>query len=160
VKPAVINASPLIILGRAGYVDLLPKVFSSVAIPHAVAAELRAGPAESFGDFPTQAGWLSLVEAGSLSSPLTTARLGPGESEVLEYARIHSGVIAVLDDKAARRMAVILGIPLTGTLGVLAAAVQARHLSDFETAAERVIRAGLFVDANTVARIAEGLRAT
>ena len=160
-KPAVINASPLIVLGRAGYLDLLPKIFSSVSIPHAVVGEIRAGKAEElFGELLSGTGWLSLVDAGSLRSPLTSARLGPGETEVLEYARAHAGVIAVLDDKAARRVADVLGIPLTGTLGVLAAATQAQYLSDFATAAERVVRAGLYIDPNIVTKIAERLRST
>jgi predicted nucleic acid-binding protein len=46
VKPAVLNASPLIILARAGYLDLLGKLVSPVVIPRAVAMEINAGPPE------------------------------------------------------------------------------------------------------------------
>lgn len=35
-RAAVINASPLIVLARAGFLDLLPKVFTSIAVPRAV----------------------------------------------------------------------------------------------------------------------------
>jgi hypothetical protein len=57
VKPAVLNASPLIVLARAGYLDLVPKLVSSVMIPHArINSGLGAAPAptsqESHADSP------------------------------------------------------------------------------------------------------------
>ena len=42
---AVLNASPFIVLARAGYLDLVPKLVSSVVIPRAVVTEVLAGPA-------------------------------------------------------------------------------------------------------------------
>ena len=158
-KAAVINASPLIILARAGYINLLPKIFSSVAVPRAVVSEIQAGPAEAgFGNLLDGAGWLSVVDVGSFVSSLARARLGQGETEVLEYARIHPGMIAIVDDKAARRLAEGLGIPRTGTLGVLAAAAQAHYVSDFAASAAKMIGAGLYIDARTVEKLAEKLR--
>ena len=40
----VSNTSPLIVLARAGLLDLLPRLFSEVLIPAAVRAEILAGP--------------------------------------------------------------------------------------------------------------------
>ena len=72
-KAAVINASPLIILARAGYINLLPKIFSSVAVPRAVVSEIQAGPAEAgFGNLLDGAGWLSVVDV-AVSSRLWPA---------------------------------------------------------------------------------------
>jgi len=45
--------------------------------------------------------------------------LGPGESEVLTWARHNPGYEAILDDRAARDCAITLGIPVRGTLGVV-----------------------------------------
>ena len=76
-KAAVINASPLIILARAGYINLLPKMFSSIAVPRAVVSEIEAGPAEAgFGNLLDGAGWLSVVDVGSLASGPRTAGAG------------------------------------------------------------------------------------
>jgi predicted nucleic acid-binding protein len=118
VKPAVLNASPLIILAKAGYLDLVPKLLSPVVIPRAVATEISTGPADDTAvQFLARRSWLSAVDLVPGLSPLATWRLGQGESEVLEYARLNFGTIAVLDDKAARRAAHALQIPVTGTLG-------------------------------------------
>src|SRR4029079_18755341 len=63
VKSAVLNASPLIVLARAGYLDLVPKLVSSVVVPRAVATEVAASPAEDpAARFLTQPSWLSVVD--------------------------------------------------------------------------------------------------
>ena len=44
-KRWVLNASPLIILTRAGYEDLLLRLPEQVVVPQAVETEIQAGPA-------------------------------------------------------------------------------------------------------------------
>lgn len=39
-KHAVLNASPVIVLARAGYLDLVPKLVASPVIPRAVALDI------------------------------------------------------------------------------------------------------------------------
>jgi len=85
-KAAVINASPLIILVRAGYINLLPKMFSSIAVPRAVVSEIQAGPAEAgFGNLLDGAGWLSVVDVGSLVLPLGRGREKPRSSSMRAF---------------------------------------------------------------------------
>ena len=86
-KPAVLNASPVIVLARAGFLDLVP------------------------------------------------------------------GTVAVLDDRAARRSASTLQIPVVGTLGLLLAARRNGLLDSLEKAIERVKACGLFVDPATCAKV-------
>jgi predicted nucleic acid-binding protein len=154
VKAAVFNASPLIILARAGYLDLVPRLLSPVVIPRAVAHEIRAGPPnDPAAQFLAKATWVSVVDSPPALSPLATWRLGLGETEVLEYARNHPGVVAVLDDKAARRAATALGIPLAGTLGLLVAAADRGLIPSLAQGIDAVKRSGLYVDPATVAAL-------
>lgn len=44
---------------------------------------------------------------------------GPGEREAISLAHELGGYEVILDDLAARRLAGALGLPVTGTLGVL-----------------------------------------
>jgi predicted nucleic acid-binding protein len=116
VKTAVLNASPVIILARAGFLELVPQLVSSPVIPRAVATEIKAGRAEDPAfRFLASPSWLTVVDLTLALSPLAIWRLGQGESEVLEYARRNPGTVAVLDDKAARRSAAALNIPVVGT---------------------------------------------
>lgn len=159
-KPAVVNASPLIVLGRAGLLELLPSIFSSIVVPRAVVEEIAAGAVDDpLNALLSGARWLSVVETNALLSPLAFARLGRGETEVLEYARTHAGTVAVLDDKAARRAAGMLRLPLTGTLGVLAAAFEAGCLPSFTGGVAAVVQAGLYVDPVIAAELGARLKA-
>ena len=152
-KLAVLNASPLIILAKAGYLDLVPKLLSPVVIPRAVATEISTGPLNDPAvRFLARRSWLSVVDLVPALSPLATWHLGPGESEVLEYARRNSGTVAVLDDRAARA----LQIPLTGTLGLVVAAVRMNLLPSLSAAIDAVRACGLYVDSATVSRLLTG----
>lgn len=153
-KPAVLNASPLIILARAGYLDLVGKLVSPVVIPRAVAMEINAGPPEDPAvRFLAQPSWLSVVDLTPALSPIAIWRLGQGESEVLEYAHRNPGTIAILDDKAARRTARALEVPITGTLGMLLAAAQSGLLPSLKDAIEAVKRCGLYVDPSVTSKL-------
>jgi predicted nucleic acid-binding protein len=159
VKPAVFNASPLVVLARAGYIDLVPKLTSDVVIPRAVATEVLAGPPEDpTVRFLARPSWLSVVDLSPPLSPLASWRLGQGETEVLEYARRNPGTTAVLDDKAARRAARVLQLPLTGILGLLIAAVRNKLLPSLGDAIEVVRANGLYVDSAIVAAITNETR--
>ena len=52
---------------------------------------------------------------------------------VIAYAQAHNGWTAVLDDRAARRCAVALGIPTMGTLGII---LQAKKLGLIPSASQ------------------------
>lgn len=156
--PAVVNASPLIVLARSGLLDVLPRVFSSVAVPRAVRAEIMAGPA----DDPAKGllavcAWLRDANVTPALSPLALWQLGAGEAEVLEFARLNPSHVAVLDDRAARRAAAALGVPVCGTLGVLALARRAGAIPSFTDAAKAVRKAGLYIDDAVVEEIARTL---
>ena len=151
---AVLNASPFIVLARAGYLDLLPKLVPSLVIPRAVVTEVLAGPAaDAAAQFLRKPSWLTVVDLTPPLSPLAGWRLGVGESEVLEYARRQIGTTAILDDRAARRAAHALGISVTGTLGVVAAAVRRELLPSLAEAIDTLRTCGLYVDEQLVSRL-------
>jgi predicted nucleic acid-binding protein len=158
VSPAVVNASPLIVLARAGLLDVLPGVFASVVTPAAVRAEIAAGPADDPARLLLPACvWLREAAIQPPLPPLAVWQLGAGESEVLEFARLHPGTTAVVDDRAARRAAETLGVPVCGTLGVLALATRGGLVPSFPAAIEAVRRAGLYLDEGVVTTVARAL---
>ena len=125
---------------------------SPVVIPRAVADEIKAGPVDDpAAVFLGKAGWLQVLEETSLDSPLAALRLGRGETAVLEFAKNNPGTVAVLDDRAARRAAKSLGVPLIGTLGLLVAAAESGFISSLTEGIEAVRRSGLYLDPVTVA---------
>jgi len=148
-KPAmtlVFNASPLIVLAKAGLLDCLLPLAESVWIPQAVANEVRGiksstDPASS---------WLSgrnpLIHTETPISPFVMAwDLGAGESAVISLTEKQHGATAVLDDLPARRCAQAMGLQITGTLGLILLAKRKGLIPTVSPALDSVVAAGLYV---------------
>ena len=116
----IVNTSPVQYLHQLGLLHLLPRLASQVIVPPAVVRELQTGRDRGV-DLPVieQQDWASVrVPASAATLPLV-GDLGRGETEVLALALEQPGSVAVLDDRLAREVAESLGIPFTGTLGLL-----------------------------------------
>lgn len=154
----VCNASPLIVLAKAGLLDLLPRLFDLVCLPSAVESEIMRGPADDpMRGILSGASWLRRVRLDPPLSPLAGWQLGAGEADVIEYARLHPNHGVILDDRAARRAAFGLGLTVYGTLSVLALARKGGLIPSFRQAADDVSRAGLYVQPALARGIAEEL---
>lgn len=81
----VLNASPLIVLARAGLEDLLVKLPEQVVVPRAVEAEIKAGPVGDPARQALSASKFSIVDAPAREDILTWD-LGRGETAVLSHA--------------------------------------------------------------------------
>ena len=144
------NTSPIQYLYQAGLLDLLPKLFGRITIPEAVVDELAEGKRVGI-ELPdvTQLGWVTI---GTVSAPslLPLIRdLGPGERQVLALALERRGARVLLDDRLARRVALALDIPLTGTLGVLLRAKEEGHLETVGPILDRLDGLGFRLDPET-----------
>lgn len=139
----VVNASPLILLAKIDATSLLTVIASAVVTPATVEAEIRAGLAapQEFGQlFPGE--WLRVVDDLPLSPEIVEWDLGAGESQVLAFANENPGWEAALDDLDARRCADSLGIPLTGTLGVILRAKREGKIPAALPYVERLVATG------------------
>ena len=121
----VVNASPLISLGRVGRIDLLPQLCDQMIIPEGVAREIEEGPPDDPARlWMHERGSQFVGEPAAIEPIIGTWDLGPGESQVLSLCLRTPGREAILDDRSARRCATALGIPLRGTFAVI---VLAKH---------------------------------
>ena len=68
--------------------------------------------------------WIDVRAPSSRQVVRLVADLGPGETEVLLLALESADPVVILDDALARQHAEVLGIRLTGTLGILLDAKQ------------------------------------
>ena len=117
--PAVVNASPLILLARAGRLELLRALGRDLIVPDAVAEELRAkGSDDPVVQSVGNAAWLRVLSVPATRETVVAWRLGAGESAVLTCALQYSDPLVVLDDREGRRCAASHGIAVIGTIGV------------------------------------------
>ena len=155
----VTNTSPLIVLAKAGLLELLPKLFSEVLVPAAVRDEIMAG---ADGDAMKQAlpscGWLRAVVLEPALSPMAAMQVGRGEAEAIEYARRQADCVILLDDRAGRRTAQAFGLRVFGTLSLVASASRQGHVDSFDDALDRLRGAGLYVSDSVVESVRRGLK--
>ncbi len=115
----VVNASPLIVLGKIGHLDLLNQLTKDIVVPGAVADEIKAGPQNDPARLAIEAGMFRLSDAQEPTAELAAWDLGSGETAVLSYALENPDWTAILDDAAARKCAVSFGIKVRGSLAIV-----------------------------------------
>ena len=149
----IVNASPLILLAKAGQLELLRAGVPEILVPDAVLREVSArGPDDPVLQEVQQAAWLKLVPAPPTPPEVLVWDLGDGESSVLSMALQDPGCEAILDDREARRCAQVLGIGTRGTIGLIILARQLGTIPAARPVLEQVRRAGLFATDDLVRR--------
>lgn len=123
----VVNATPLIALSLLDSLHLLRELFDEVVVPslvyHEVAVQGRGRPG---ADAVAASAWL-VVRAPSSAFTIEPMLLGldAGELQVLLLGRELAADWVLVDERLGRRVALAMGLPVKGTIGVLLAAYHA-----------------------------------
>lgn len=156
----VVNASPLILLGKTQHLDLLDLLAGAVVIPEAVASEVGAKAdggailAELTGNSAYRVAAFELVPPEVLAWDL-----GAGETQVVTYALRHGADRVVLDDLEARRCAKAMGLRVIGTLGLVGRAKSAGRIAPAAPVIEHLRRTGhLYLGCIGAAHLGAGWR--
>jgi predicted nucleic acid-binding protein len=145
----VVDSSPLILLAKIEALELMERLADEVAVPAAVRAEVAEQAAFSVKlrrRFPK-----SIVQNVAVPEEIAGWDLGAGETQVLAFAAAHPGHEAVLDDLEARRCGRSLGVPLTGTLGIILRAKQAGLVEAARPLVEDLVRKGAYLSPHLIA---------
>jgi len=118
----VVNASPIIALGKIGLLHLAARLARDIVVPAGVVREILAGPEDEAATALRGATFGRVVAAPPLDAAIVRWDLGRGESEVIALARQLPRSIAIVDDRAARACCNAFGIRTRGTVGVVVAA--------------------------------------
>lgn len=140
----IVNASPLILLGKIHRLDLLEKLCPSFVVPTAVSLEILAGPDNDPAKvwIQSESACARIVPVTSLPEEIIAWDLGAGESSVIALASSLASSICVLDDLAARNCAEVFHLPVIGTLGVLLKAKVAGIVPRLQPEIDRLVAAG------------------
>ncbi len=123
----IINASPLIYLGKIGALSLLPKLFTKCYTTLIVKKEVLSD--DNVPEFSVLkenfSNWLSLLEPTNqqLVNRLKELNIHTGEASVIALAKElqdnSDESVMIIDDLAAREIARTLDLKVTGTIGIL-----------------------------------------
>jgi predicted nucleic acid-binding protein len=108
---AVFDASSLIALTQIDRLWLLPRLFDTVLVPPAVAQETASTVGNPNWFVPH-------TPLSPIDVRLLEASLDPGETEAIAVA-LDLNAEVVLDDLSARRLALELGLPVVGVVGII-----------------------------------------
>lgn len=149
----VTNASPLIFLTKIDSLVLLQQCFSHVLVPPTVVVETGL-------DLPDFIEQTQLSEVGEAFVRGAVGTLHRGELETLTLARECEIDLVAVDDKAARRRAIHMGLRPIGTVGLLVLARRFGHLDEI-TAVDRlnqlVDRHGLYLSSRIIQQVRSAL---
>ena len=117
----VSDTTPISELAKVELLDLLPQMFGKVVIPQGVFDELQIGqhPAASFVQ---NLAWLEVVTVNNqqvVEELQRSFNLDLGESEAIVLASELGASQLLIDEKAARKVAIARKLPLIGTVGIL-----------------------------------------
>ena len=154
-EPIVINTGPLILLEKAGALDLAVRLPFQFVCPPAVRLELDAGAAKGFPvlDLP----WLFVQPLKTPLSAFAQATLDPGEAEVIQLALERGYRQVCLDDLRGRRIAVASGLRVTGVLGLLALAKTTGLIPNMKPYCDRLLQNGAWYSPLLVRRVLSGV---
>ena len=117
--PVISNTSPLIGLWTLNLFPLLRKLYTEVLIPEEVRSEFFAIEKESREAALKSAPWIRIVPLRNPENIATHEEVDLGEAAVFVLAEERGARLVILDDRDARRYAEEIGLPFTGTVGIL-----------------------------------------
>ena len=97
--------------------------------------------------------FVTRVDNIHIPDSIASWRLDAGESQVLAHAAASDSAGVLLDDRAARSCARTLGLPVLGTIGLIARAKGAGLVTAAGPVIRAVVDAGLHVDGALVSAV-------
>ena len=141
----IADSSCLIGLSKIGKLEVLRDLFGEIRIPPAVYHEVVVrGAGRAGADQVKSASWIRQQAAQDdlAVRALRVNQLGLGECESMVLALEQQADFLILDDAAARRVALALDLPVIGTIAVLHKAAEKGLLPDLPAVLHCLQQAG------------------
>lgn len=149
---AVFDSSAWIFLSKLGLIEPALSLFNKAILPYSVQEEIAGRNDEAFSALKRlqESSRVEIVRAKS--SRFVNAlrrRLGKGESEAIVVALDTDADFVILDDHAARSIAIQLGLGVKGTLGIIRKLMElGAYKSDLKVLYESLRGIGFWVKEN------------
>ncbi|MCM1125383.1 MAG: DUF3368 domain-containing protein [Lachnospiraceae bacterium] len=151
-RKVVVNTTPLIALSHVGQLELLRRLYGEIIIPEAVYRELSAKE-ESICKKAVDGAfnWIRVDKIkNQMAKAMYKTQLHDGEVEVMILAKEIVADVVIIDDANAKKHAKYLGLPVTGTLGVLIKAKQKCYIDELKPILQQMVENGIYISQNLV----------
>jgi predicted nucleic acid-binding protein len=151
--PVIANNTPLVALWVLDRLDLLRELYDEVLIPQTVYEEFLATERALRQAALEKAPWIKPISLANPQRARVYTGLDQGEAEVLALAEERAARLVIIDELKGRRYAKRLGLPLTGTLGVLLLAKERGLISSLAPLLTELQKAGLYLGSTLIAHV-------
>jgi hypothetical protein len=151
----VINTSPLIALSRIDVLEVIRKLPFEFVCPSAVREELDTGVLHGYPALVTS--WIQVLPLSSVENPIARVTLDRGEAAVIQLALERKIKRVCIDDWKGRRVALAVGLEITGTLGLLTKAKLLGLIPAVRPCIEQLNRHGAWYDEKLIQRVLMGI---
>jgi len=150
----VVNASPLILLGKTNHLGLLGALADQVVVPNAVVEEVGAKPdGKTLLRMIAEEPAFTLVDNEEATPEILSWDLVAGETQVIANAQRHGADRVVVDDLEGRRCAKAMGLKVIGTLGIVGRAKAMGLIDQAEPVVRRLRETGLYASDELIRRL-------
>lgn len=146
-RKVIVNTTPLIALSHVRQLDILRKMYGEILIPQAVYQELSEKQ-ESVckKQVDNSLDWIHIEKIrNEMAKLMYKTQLHDGEVEVMILAKEKSADIVIIDDANAKKHAKYLGLPVTGTLGVLIKAKKLGYIDELKPIIQEMIDNHIYI---------------
>lgn len=143
----IVDASPIINLSLIEKLNLLKELYKEILITEAVYEEVviegHNEPGSTELEKSIKKGWIKIIKVNDkLAVESLKEHFGKGEAETIIAGKEKSGYIVLLDDREARSKAHIMGLKVSGTIGVLLLAKKYKKISDLKIMIDQLRKEG------------------
>jgi len=139
----VSNATPIISFSRINELDLFRKIVGEITIPQEVSKELYE---HKRADVPllNRSRWIKTRKVKSHADvELLLPSLDKGEAEVIVLSRELGAGLVIIDELTARKVAIMMGLPVIGAVGLLIHAKNKGLIKKVKPLLDEMIRHGI-----------------
>lgn len=146
-RKVIVNTTPLIALAGIGHLNVLQNLYGKVTIPRAVYNEIYAKPdTECAKQLQKYSDWIIIEDIVNIEAKMYyKTQLHDGEVEVMILAKEQQADLIIVDDNNAKKHAKYLGLPVTGTIGVLIKAKNLGVVSELKPLLEKMLKNHIYM---------------
>ena len=139
----VSDATPVIAFSRINRLKLLQEIVREIIIPEEVSSELfkyKKSDIKSLKNYK----WIRVEKIRSQNNvELLLPTLDRGEAEVIILSKELKADLVIIDELSARKVAMMMDLPLIGTMGLLIAAKENKLIEKLKPLLDEMIVSGI-----------------
>lgn len=139
----VSNATQIIAFSRINSLDLFQQITGTITIPQEVEKELYEHGKK---DVPalSRSNWIKVRKVKSQADvALLLPSLDKGEAEVIVLSKELGAGLVIIDELTARKVAIMMGLPIIGTVGLLIHAKRTGLIKKVKPLLDDMVRHGI-----------------